>query len=213
MTKTARFSIGLTGGIGSGKTTVANYFASLGASVIDTDLIAHALTAPKGLAIPAITASFGANYLLPDGSMDRTKMRDRVFSDAGEKIRLEAILHPLIGLETTRAAESAQGDYLIFVVPLLIESGRWRDRVDRILVVDCPETLQIERVMRRSGLPAEQIRAIMNTQVARAVRLAAADDVLLNDGESDTLLAQISDLHAQYRQFSMELRKNPSQHL
>lgn len=213
MIQPARFSIGLTGGIGCGKTTVADYFATLGAAIIDADQIAHDLTGPNGPAMPAIAASFGIDFVLPDGAMDRAKMRDRVFSDPREKSRLEAILHPLIGSETQRAADAAVGDYLIFVVPLLIESGRWRDMVDRILVVDCPESLQIERVVRRSRLSVARIQSIMDAQVPRAVRLAAADDVLLNDGESRSLFHQIDALHAKYQKFAFEFRKNRSQRL
>ena len=191
-------SIGLTGGIGCGKTTVSDLFATRGAAIIDTDQIAHRLTAPGGLAMPAIVAEFGTAFLDPDGAMDRAKMRALVFSDAGAKRRLEAILHPLIGSQTQAAAAQAQGCYLIFVVPLLVESGKWKARVSRILVIDCPEQLQLARVMRRSGLSAPQVEAIMATQVSRATRTAAADDIIVNDADTAALIPQVDRLHAQY---------------
>lgn len=195
---TTRLSIGLTGGIGSGKSFVADLFAAQGASIVDTDVIAHQLTAPGGRAMPAIRESFGAEYLNGDGSLNRAAMRARVFSDADAKRRLESILHPLIGAETTAAAQRAEGDYVIFVVPLLVESGRWVERVDRVLVVDCPEALQIERVMQRSQLPAAQVEAIMATQASRQERLAVADDVIVNDGERAAVEEAVARLHAQY---------------
>jgi dephospho-CoA kinase len=194
----ARFSVGLTGGIGSGKTTVANLFAAHGASVIDTDLIAHQLTAPGGAALAQITAQFGPTFLLPDGSMNRPMMRDQVFSDPHAKKKLEAILHPLIGIEVAQAACTATGPYLIYVVPLLVESGKWRDRVARILVVDCSEALQVARVMQRSALSESQIRAIMATQATREQRLAAADDVVINDADTTALIAPVERLHLDY---------------
>src|SRR5690606_26826673 len=152
--------IGLTGGIGSGKSRVADYFQSWGASVVDTDAIAHSLTAPGGRAIEAIRGEFGDATIAPDGSMNRQAMRDLVFQDAGARLRLEAILHPMIGEVTREQAEQARGCYLVFVVPLLIESGRWRDKVDRICVVDCDPATQIARVRARSGLTQEAIERI-----------------------------------------------------
>ncbi|HYD80839.1 MAG TPA: dephospho-CoA kinase [Paucimonas sp.] len=201
------FSVGLTGGIGCGKTTVADLFAARGASVIDTDLIAHGLTAPGGAALPAIRAQFGDAFIGPDGAMDRSRMRAHVFADPTEKQKLEAILHPLIRQETERAATHADGRYVIFVVPLLIESGTWRERVSRVLVIDCPEQLQIERVMRRSSLSEAQVRAIMAAQVSRATRLAAADDTIVNDGDAAALIPQIDRLHACYSQLADEQRR------
>lgn len=196
---TARaFSVGITGGIGSGKTTVADMFAARGAALVDTDLIAHQLTAPQGAAIPEIHAQFGASFLTPEGAMDRARMRAYVFSEPGAKARLEAILHPLIRIETERAAQAAHGDYLLFVVPLLVESRGWRDRVSRVLVVDCDEQTQVRRVMSRSGLPEAQVRAIMAAQADRAQRLAAADDVIDNDGDALALVPQVDRLHALY---------------
>lgn len=194
----AAFSVGLTGGIGSGKTTVADMFAARGAAVIDTDQIAHQLTAPGGDAIPAIRAEFGAIFIASTGALDRARMRTAVFTDPAAKKRLEAILHPLIRDQCELAAIQAHGPYLLFVVPLLVESGAWRKRVSRVLVVDCSEQQQLVRVMDRNGLSESQVRAIMATQVTRAQRLAAADDILLNDGDLDALAPQIDRLHALY---------------
>jgi dephospho-CoA kinase len=195
---TGRFSVGLTGGIGSGKTTVADLFAARGAAVIDTDQIAHRLTAPGGAAIEQIRAQFGDAFLTNEGAMDRAKVREYVFAEPPAKARLEAILHPLIRIETEREAAQAQGLYLVFVVPLLVESGSWKHRVSRVLVVDCPEELQVKRVTRRSGLPESQVRAIMAAQASRQARLAVADDVIENDGEHGALEPQVERLHALY---------------
>ncbi|WP_035625836.1 dephospho-CoA kinase [Herminiimonas sp. CN] len=192
------FSVGLSGGIGSGKSTVADLFAARGAAVVDTDLIAHRLCAPDGAAIGAIRDQFGAAFIDADGAMNRAAMRDRVFSDPAAKQRLEAILHPLIRAETERAAQQAQGDYLMLVVPLLVESGDWARRVTRVLVIDCPESLQIQRVIQRNNLSEAQVRAIMASQATRAARLAAADDVILNDADAGALLPQVERLHALY---------------
>lgn len=173
--------IGLTGGIGSGKSRVADFFASWGAAVIDTDVIAHDLTAPGGLAIEPIRQHFGADIISPTGALDRQAMRELVFASPEARHQLEAIIHPMIGVVTKRRADSAQGCYLVFVVPLLLESGRWRDQVDRICVVDCDPATQVARVKARSGLTSEAIGRIMSAQVSREARLAAADDVILND--------------------------------
>ena len=197
-----RFTVGLTGGIGSGKTTVADMLAARGATIIDTDRIAHELTAPGGLAIPDIRAQFGDAFLTSDGAMDRAKMRAYVFAEPGAKARLESILHPLIRIETERAAEHAEGTYLVFAVPLLVESGTWKQRVSRVLVVDCAEDTQIRRVMSRSGLPEPQIRAIMAAQATRQERLAAADDVIDNDGDALALVPQVDRIHALYTALS-----------
>ena len=207
------FSVGLTGGIGSGKSTVASMFAARGAAIIDTDLIAHQLCAPDGAAIPDIRAQFGAAFIAPDGAMDRTRMREHVFTDPAEKKRLESILHPLIRAETERAARQAQGIYTIFVVPLLIESGNWAQRVSRVLVIDCPESLQIERVMARNGLAETQVRAIMLQQASRAARLAAADDVINNDGDATFLVPQVDRLHDLYCGLAASKSGKPLQHL
>jgi dephospho-CoA kinase len=192
------FSVGLTGGIGCGKSTVADMFAALGASVIDTDQIAHALTAPHGAAMPALLAEFGMAFATPEGALDRARMRALVFTDATARARLEAILHPRIRDATAAAAAIATGDYVIFVVPLLIESGTWRERVTRVLAIDCPEELQVARVMARSGLTEAQVRAIMAAQVTREQRRAAADDIILNDDGLDALRPQVEILHAMY---------------
>ena len=192
------FSIGLTGGIGSGKSIVADLFQARGASVIDTDQIAHALTKPDGLAMPAIRAEFGAAFIAADGSLDRSAMREHVFTNPSARLVLEAILHPMIATQTRLAADEARGAYLIFVVPLLVESGKWRDRVDRILVVDCSENLQRERVMRRNHLTEKQVADIMQAQVTRAQRQSAADDVILNESDLGTLETQVDELHNLY---------------
>jgi dephospho-CoA kinase len=199
---TRRFTVGLTGGIGSGKTTVANMFAERGAAVIDTDAIAHQLTAAGGAAIAPIAAGFGNAFIDASGAMDRAKMRAHVFSDARAKLRLESILHPLIRAETANAAELAEGLYLIFVVPLLIESGNWRQRIGRILVIDCDEQIQLRRVMQRNALNKSQVRAIMATQASRRQRLQAADDVIVNDSSPAALLPQVAQLHSQYVAFA-----------
>ncbi len=193
-----RFSIGLTGGIGSGKSMVADMLAAQGAAIIDTDLIAHQLTAPNGAAMPAIRAAFGDGFVTADGALNRAAMREHVFSDPAARKRLEAILHPLIGAETEAAARRAQGHYLVFVVPLLVESGRWAERVDRVLVVDCPGAVQVERVMRRNHLSQQQVQAIMASQASRTQRLAAADDVIVNDADPASLAQRVASLHEAY---------------
>ena len=194
------FSVGLTGGIGCGKTTVADLFGALGATLVDTDAIAHALTAPHGAAMPAILAEFGPDYATAEGAMDRAKMRELVFTQPGARARLEAILHPRIREATAAAAALASGPYVIFVVPLLIESGTWVERVSRVLAIDCSEATQVARVMARNQLSEAQVRAIMAAQVTRAERLAAADDVIVNDDGLDALAPQVERLHAFYLQ-------------
>ena len=196
--KTSLFSVGLTGGIGSGKSTVAHLFGARGAAIIDTDHIAHQLTQTAGLAIAPIRQAFGPDFIAADGSLDRARMREVVFSDPERKKQLESILHPLIRQETERAACTTPGAYVMFVVPLLVESDSWRQRVTRVLVVDCPEEIQLQRVMQRNGLSETQVRAIMSTQVNRATRLAAADDILLNDGHTEDLPALVDALHERY---------------
>ncbi len=193
--------IGLTGGIGSGKTVVAERFASHGIAVIDTDAIAHRITAANGVAMPLIEAQFGRSFLTPDGALDRARMRALVFGDGIAKKKLEAITHPLIRTESEGKIQAATGPYLILVVPLLIESGNWGRRVDRVLVVDCPETTQIERVMRRNGFAREQVEAIMAQQATRIQRLAAADDVIENgDTTLENVLKAVDLLHIHYLQ-------------
>ena len=196
------FTVGLTGGIGSGKSAAAQVFEELGATVIDTDAIAHALTAPGAAAIAPIRAAFGADYLTPEGALARTRMRELVFADAAKKRVLESILHPMVRARTSELAQAARSPYVILMVPLLIESRDYRARCQRILVVECPEPLQLARVMARSGLAAAQVRAIMATQVGRAARLASADDVIDNSGDPAHLRRQVEALHARYLQLA-----------
>jgi dephospho-CoA kinase len=187
--KSPRLRIGLTGGIGSGKSTVAHLLAAHGATIIDTDLIARQLTLHGGAAIPLIESRFGAGFIDSNGALDRARMRELVFADSDAKLRLEAILHPLIGEETERQAAAAAGEALVFDVPLLVESSRWRDKVDRVLVVDCREETQVSRVISRSGWTIEAAGAVIAQQARRAQRRAAADAVIFNDGISVEQLA------------------------
>ena len=196
-----RLVIGLTGGIGSGKSLVANMFAERGASIVDTDQIAHSLTGPNGAAMPEILAEFGAHMADSRGAMDRAQMRDLVFREPAAKRRLEAILHPMIRAATEAAAADATGAYVMLAIPLLVESGAWKQRVNRVLVIDCPEEVQVARVMARNGLAEKQVRAIMAAQVPRAVRLAAADDVIDNGGQIQALTPQVDRLHDFYQQY------------
>lgn len=192
--------IGLTGGIGSGKTLVANGFADRGASVIDTDAISHSLTAPNGAAIAEIRTTFGEEMINAQGAMDRTKMRNLIFSDAVQKYRLESILHPMIRSEIARQTNTATGTYIIYVVPLLVETGNWN--LSRILVVDCDEELQIKRVMQRDGLTESTVRAIMKQQATRAQRLSIATDIIQNQTTFEALIPEIDRLHQLYSQLS-----------
>lgn len=193
------YVVGLTGGIGSGKSAAADHFAALGAGLVDTDLIAHRLTAPGGHALDALREAFGADVVGADGAMDRVAVRARVFGDPEARKRLEAILHPLIRAEAAaQVAALAGAPYVVLVVPLLVESGHYQDSCQRVCVVDCPELLQVERVTRRSGLPVEQVRAIMATQASRPERLAVADDVIDNSGDLASLLRQVEALHGRY---------------
>jgi dephospho-CoA kinase len=175
--------IGLTGGIGSGKSTVAAMLACQGAVVIDTDLIARQLTLPGGAAIEPIRTSFGEAFIDADGSLARARMRDAAFGDPEQRIRLEAILHPLIGSEVERRAAAAGADAaaIVFDIPLLVESGRWRARVDRVWLVDCAESRQVERVVARSGWSEGAVRQVLAQQAPRQARRAAADAVIDND--------------------------------
>lgn len=177
--------LGLTGGIGSGKSTVAAMLAQHGAAVIDADAISRQTTATGGAGIEAIRRIFGPEFIAPDGALDRDRMRERVFRDPNARRQLERIVHPLVNLETTRQTEVAIADgrrCIVFDVPLLVESGHWRARLDRVLVVDCHPERQVERVMHRSGLDRATIIGIMASQAGRQVRLHAADLVLCNDG-------------------------------
>jgi dephospho-CoA kinase len=175
--------IGLTGGIGSGKSLVARCWVDLGATLVDTDAIARSLTAPGGAALPAIAAEFGAGMINADGALDRDAMRQHVFTDPAAKRRLEALLHPMIRAECeTQAAASQEAPFVVFDVPLLVESGGWRERVDRVLVVDCEVETQIRRVMQRSGWPRETVQAVIAAQATREARRLQADAVIYNDG-------------------------------
>ena len=192
------FVVGLTGGIGSGKSAAADEFARLGAAVVDTDAIAHELTGPGGKAMPEIRRIFGADVVAASGAMDRARMRERVFADPQAKKALEGLLHPMIRDESRQRIAAAAAPYVVHVVPLLIESADYRARVDRVLVVDCPEELQLARVRARSGLPDAQVQAILASQATRAERLAAADDVIDNRGTLDALHEQVATLHRRY---------------
>jgi len=174
--------IGLTGGIGSGKSTVAAVWVSSGAALVDTDAIARSLTGPGGAAMPAVRAAFGDALLDPRGALDRQRMREIAFGDPSARRCLEAILHPMIGAEAMAQAARSPNRVVIFDVPLLAESSHWRGRCDRIVVVDCSEQSQVERVMRRSGWPADQVRLVISQQAPRAARRAIGDAIVHNDG-------------------------------
>ena len=179
--------IGLTGGIGSGKSTVLHELVLLGAVGIDADAISRATTAPGGAAIPLIAQRFGSEFVTPEGALDRSRMRERAYADPAARKQLEAIIHPLVGAESerqVRAAEAAGARCVVFDIPLLVESGRWRQQVHRVLVVDCSEETQVLRVVQRSGLKADEVRAIIAAQAPRALRLAAADLVICNEALS-----------------------------
>jgi dephospho-CoA kinase len=192
------FVVGLTGGIGSGKSTAAGMFAELGAAIVDTDEIARELTAPGGAAMPAIRERFGAEFVTPDGALDRPRMRRLVFANKEAKATLEAILHPLIRTEALARIRASGRPYVVVVVPLLLETGAYRDFTDRVLVIDCPEDEQLRRVTQRSGIAEQEVRAIMAEQLPRADRLAHASDVLENIGSVANLRRQVARLHAQY---------------
>ena len=192
------FVVGLTGGIGSGKTTVAALFASLGAGLVDTDEISRRLTAPAQPAITEIARKFGPQFVAEDGSLDRVRMRNLVFADPSARKDLEAILHPLIRQESTRQFQASTSPYVVVVVPLLIETGAYRGMMGRILVVDCEPETQIRRVMERSGLSRGEVLSIIASQVSRQQRLSEADDVIRNDRDFETLQAQVNPLHVRY---------------
>jgi len=185
--------VGLTGGIGSGKSTVLQMLAELGAAVIDADAISRAATAAGGAAIPAIAKLFGADFVTAHGALDRDRMRQHAYADPLARKRLEEIIHPLVGHESARqvqAALDAAARCIVFDIPLLVESGRWRAQVDQVLVIDCSAQTQVERVVARSGLKPEEVMAVIGAQASRAQRLAAADAVICNEGLS---LAQLRD--------------------
>ena len=196
--------IGLTGGIGSGKSAAADAFAAHGASIVDTDAIAHALTGAAGAAMPAIRSAFGAAVVRADGGLDRAAMRALAFADAEARGRLEGILHPLIRAEAAAQVAAAQAlpdvPYVVLVVPLLVESGAWRDRVDAVVVVDCAPATQVARVMARSGLAAAEVERIIAAQATREARRAVADAIIDNDGPRAALIAQVAALDARWRE-------------
>ncbi len=195
--RTRAFTVALTGGIGSGKSAVAELFVAHGVTVVDADAISHALTAPGGAALAPITQAFGAAVITADGALDRAALRERVFTDAQARRRLEGILHPLIRTRMQAAVAADDGPYVVLAIPLLVETGQ-TNMADRVLVVDAPEALCIERVGRRSGLSPEQVRRIMASQASRAERLAIADDVIENTGTRADLEPAVRRLHTRY---------------
>jgi dephospho-CoA kinase len=196
--RSAPFVVALTGGIGSGKTTVAKLFETLGAGLVDTDEISHELTRPGGAAIEKIRQRFGEQFVTPEGALDRPRMRALVFQDSMARQDLEAILHPLIRVKASERVKASPANYVVLVVPLLVETGGYRELAQRVLVVDCDEALQVQRTTARSGLTETQVRAIMASQAARSQRLAEADDVIINNGDLAQLAEQVRRLHAAY---------------
>lgn len=194
------YVVGLTGGIGSGKSAAAEEFGRLGATLVDTDAIAHELTQAGGAAMPLIRRQFGEASVDASGAMDRPRMRELAFRDAAARKALEALVHPMIRAESERRIAAAAGPYVIHVVPLLVESEGYRQRVARVLVIDCPPDVQVARVRERSGLSADEVGRIIGAQIKREVRLAAADDVIDNSGTLDALHKQVRELHANYLQ-------------
>jgi dephospho-CoA kinase len=193
-----RLRIGLTGGIASGKSTVAQRFIELGISVIDADESSRFVVAPGQPGLAAVTARFGADVLTADGTLDRRALRGLIFADPQKRLALEAILHPLIRADMERRAAAAGGSYVVMAIPLLVEGGGARDRVDRILVVDAAEEAQLERLMARDGGSLSQARAILSAQANRESRIKAADDVLVNSGSVSDLRQAVDDLHRRY---------------
>jgi dephospho-CoA kinase len=189
--------IGLTGGIGCGKSTVAGYFAQHGIPVIDADQIARELVAPGNPALQEIANAFGPDMLLADGSLNRPQLRRRVFADPSQRRRLEAILHPRIYTEMRRRSQALQAPYCIWVIPLLLETGKTA-LTDRVLVVDAPESIQRQRVLARAGMDEDTLEAILRSQVSRSERLQAADDVIVNNADLAHLQQQVTALHHQY---------------
>lgn len=190
--------IGLTGGIGSGKTSSTRFFTAEGVAVIDTDNIAHELTEPQGVAIPNIQKSFGSNYITADGQLDRKKMRSMIFSNTDSRKQLEAILHPLIQNEVMRRIEVASSPYIIIVIPLLLETGSYNKIITRILVIDCDEEYQITRTISRNELSEQEVRTIMATQKSRQERLNQADDIIVNNADISDLQRQVKIQHNKY---------------
>jgi dephospho-CoA kinase len=203
------FRVALTGGIASGKTTVANLFAALGVPVIDTDVIAREVVEPGQPALAQVVETFGREVLGSDGRLDRRRLRERIFADPEAKRRLEAILHPAIRAEMERQSRAADGPYQVLVIPLLTE-GKRRDHVDRVLLVDVPEELQVQRVMGRDGVTHEQAQASLSAQATRAERLAMADDILRNTGRPYDLRDAVAGLHAKYLQLTASPPASPA---
>jgi dephospho-CoA kinase len=199
------FAVGLTGGIGSGKTAVAELFAQLGAGVVDTDEIAHELTGPGRAAVSEIARRFGPQFAKADGSLDRVRMRKLAFEDVRARKDLESILHPLIRQEAESRVANSTAPYVILVVPLLLESGAYQALVRRVLVVDSDQETRIDRVRRRDDRSREEILAIMSSQVDQAERLRHADDVIRNDGELAALKPQVAALHRKYLDLAAEV--------
>lgn len=189
--------VGLTGGIGSGKTVAANYFASLDVPVIDTDIIARQLVTPGSPALQQIATCFGTDILLPTGELDRPQLRQRMVNSANDRKQLESILHPLINEQVTNQLEQIDACYCIVVIPLLAESARY-DFLDRVLVIDCPVELQVQRSCERDGMEPEFASRLVAIQASREQRLALANDVIHNDRDLDALAAQIHSLHDNY---------------
>jgi len=205
------YRVGLSGGIGSGKSTVAALFQKQGITVIDSDAISHQLTQAGGAAIALIRAAFGGEYINADSSLNRIRMRRHIFSDPDAKQKLEAILHPLIRARMLAQAQaSGSSSYLLLVVPLLFEASNYRELAQRTLVVDCAEKTQVERAMQRSILSEQEVRAIMAQQISRAERLRLADDVIHNDGSMDELRHQVMQLHQEYLNHSSKITFRPS---
>ncbi|MFZ1766325.1 MAG: dephospho-CoA kinase [Candidatus Nitrotoga sp.] len=202
------YRVGLTGGIGSGKSTVASLFKEFGALVIDSDVISHQVTQSGGMAIAAIRTAFGDNYIDASGALDRASMRQLIFSDHAAKLKLEAILHPLIRaqilvqIDTANIHSPPASPYLLLVIPLLFETLNYHELVQRTLVVDCAEATQITRTMQRSGLDEQTVHAIMASQITRAERLRLADDIIQNDGDLNILRQRVAKLHQYYQAIS-----------
>jgi dephospho-CoA kinase len=198
------FRVGLTGGIASGKTTVARLFEALGVPVIDTDLLAREVVAPGRPVLAQIAERFGSSVLASDGTLNRAALRALVFADPAARADLERLTHPAIQALLEKRSHAAGGTYQIHVIPLLVETGGPRNRVDRVLVVDCSEELQLRRLQARDGSTEQQARSILAAQTSRAARLAIADDVIVNDGEIGPLRDQVADLHARYLKFARQ---------
>jgi dephospho-CoA kinase len=200
------YAIGLTGGIGSGKSTVAAMLQQLGAGIVDADALVHELIAPSGAAVEALRQEFGSEAIAAGGGLDRAWMRARVFGDVDARRRLEAILHPRVRTEAERRAIdlSTRVPYIVFVIPLLVESGDWKARVQRILVVDCVETAQVSRVAMRPGMDEATARAILHAQATREARLAIADDVLYNEAPKAVIESRVALLHRHYVEWARD---------